>query len=79
MNLCKYRNIFGRPKEGAHAWRLGNLAIVDVLFTILGAAIIAWAMQWNFWVTLLVVFLVGIAAHRLFCVRTTVDTWFFRE
>ena len=35
--LCAYRNLFGRVAEGAHSYRIFDIAIVDVLFTVLGA------------------------------------------
>lgn len=76
--LCKYKNIFGAPKEGVHKHRLFGVAVVDVGCTILMAALLAWLFSWRFDITLLVLFLLGIALHRLFCVRTTVDHLLFR-
>ena len=32
--LCQYKNIFGEPKKGIHAYRIFNIAIVDLLLTI---------------------------------------------
>ena len=42
MGLCKYKDIFGKPNEGVHKYRLFNIAIVDMSFTIIAAAIIAY-------------------------------------
>ena len=42
MGLCKYKDIFGKPNEGVHKHRLFNIAIVDMSFTIIAAAIIAY-------------------------------------
>ncbi len=36
-SLCKYSEIFGAPRTGAHAYRVFDLAIVDIVFTLLGA------------------------------------------
>ena len=77
MNFCKYRNVFGEPGKGAHSYRILNIAIIDVIFTILLALLICWITKWSFWRTLVVTFLIGILAHRLFCVRTTVDKFLF--
>ena len=30
--FCKYKNIFGKVDKGIHAYRICNIAIVDVLF-----------------------------------------------
>ena len=35
FHFCKYKDIFGKPKEGVHSYRIMNIAIVDVLATIL--------------------------------------------
>ena len=75
--FCPYRYIFGRPGEGVHSYRLFGLAVVDVIATIVGALLAAWTFRWNIWITLVGFFLAGIIAHRLFCVRTTVDKILF--
>ena len=78
MTLCKYKDLFGKVGEGAHAYRVGNIAIVDVLGTILIAWVIHFFLpQYKFITILLASFLAGIIAHRLFCVRTTIDKLLF--
>lgn len=77
MNFCKYKNVFGEPGKGAHSYRILNIAIIDVIFTILLVLLICWITKWPFWITLVVTFIIGIIAHRLFCVRTTVDKLLF--
>ena len=77
--LCPYKDIFGKPGEGVHSYRFFDIAIFDVIFTVIGAAIIHFFMpQYKFIVILAALFLAGIVMHRLFCVRTTVDKWLFR-
>jgi len=76
-SLCPYKNIFGKPKEGAHSHRIFNIAIVDVVSTIIGAYIISKIGNYNFNSTLIILFLLGIILHRLFCVRTTIDKILF--
>ena len=77
VDLCKYKDIFGRPREGAHAYRIFNVAVVDVIATVVVAFLIARAFGFVFWKSLVVLFLIGIISHRMFCVRTTVDKWVF--
>lgn len=77
MNLCKYKNMFGEPGKGVHSYRIFNIAIVDVLATILGAFFISRAFKLPFGYTLLFLFLLGIFMHKIFCVKTTVDKFIF--
>ena len=76
--LCKYKDIFGKVGEGAHSYRVFNIAIVDVLLTILlGIIIHIVNPKWSLLYILIVLFILGIVAHRLFCVRTTIDRLLF--
>lgn len=75
--LCQYKDVFGKPGKGVHSYRFMGVAIVDVVFTILGAWLIAYFWKVNFWYTLGGLFLVGILMHRLFCVKTKVDEILF--
>jgi hypothetical protein len=77
MNLCKYKNIFGIPKQGVHSYRIFNIAIVDVIMTILVGYIISCIYKTPFIMTCIILFILGIILHRIFCVRTTVDKLLF--
>jgi hypothetical protein len=77
LNLCKYKDIFGKPKEGAHSYRIFNIAIVDLLLTILAAYLLSIFTGYKFIYTLLFMFILGIISHRIFCVRTTIDKLLF--
>jgi hypothetical protein len=77
IGLCKYKDIFGRPKEGGHSYRIFNIAIMDVVFTIIGAIIFSWLFNIAMWKSIVGLFLLGIFFHRLFCVRTTIDKVLF--
>jgi hypothetical protein len=77
FDLCKYKDIFGEPGKGPHKYRFMNIAIIDVVFTIIAAYIIYRFTLWNFWIILAGAFALGIFFHRLFCVRTTVDKLLF--
>ena len=77
--LCQYKNIFDEPGKGAHSYRIFDIAIVDVLFTVIGAYLIHLYIlpQYKTIYILAFLFLLGIILHRLFCVRTTVDKILF--
>ena len=76
--LCKYKNLFGKVGEGVHSYRIFNIAIVDVILTIVGAFIIhLFIPKYNFMYILAILFITGIILHRLFCVPTTVDKILF--
>lgn len=75
--LCKYKNIFGEPRKGAHSYRLFDIAIVDVVSTILLAVVISKIWKLDFIKVLIILFLLGIILHRLFCVDTTIDRVLF--
>jgi hypothetical protein len=77
FNLCKYKDIFGKPNQGAHSYRIFNIAIVDVLLTILVAYILSIFTGYKFIYTLIFMFILGIISHRIFCVRTTIDKLLF--
>ena len=77
--LCEYKNMLGKVGEGPHSIRIFNIAIVDVLLTIIGAYIIHFFVPgYRFSSILLILFAAGIVLHRIFCVRTTVDKLLFR-
>ena len=75
--LCAYSQIFGKVGEGAHSYRIANIAIVDVIMTIIVAAMIHFITGYNFIYILVILFLLGIILHRIFCVRTTIDRLLF--
>jgi len=76
--LCQYKNLLGKVGEGVHSYRIANLAVVDILLTILLAFLIYLMFpMYGFGYILLAVFLLGIILHRIFCVKTTIDKWIF--
>lgn len=77
MDLCAYRDMFGIPGKGVHSYRVWNLAIVDVVMTVLVAYVLSYALNTHVGYTMLGLFLLGILFHRLFCVRTTIDKFLF--
>ena len=77
--LCKYKNLFGEPNAGLRKYRIFDIAILDVAVTILIVWLISWIFKLPFLLTLVVVFILGIFVHRLFCVRTGLDKKFFPD
>ena len=71
---CPWKDIFGAPRTGAHAWRLGDVAVVDTALTF----VLAFALQkiffknFSFLKILVVTFIVGEILHWAFCVDTKV-------
>ena len=77
MSLCPYKNVFGAPGEGAHSLRVFDIAIVDVVATILVALVVSYISNIGFPYILISLFILGILLHRFFCVRTTIDKLLF--
>ncbi len=83
MVLCAYSDIFGKPNTGLHEFRLFNLALIDIIFTLIFAYVFYYILnsiygyQINYFLVLIVLFIISIVLHRLFCVKTTVDKFLF--
>lgn len=73
----KYADALGRPGEGAH-FHVCGIAVVDVALTLAAAwALWRWSGKGTFVAWALGAFALGVAAHRAFGVRTTVDRALF--
>ncbi len=70
--LKDYSDIFGKPNTGVHSYRIFNIAIVDLIFTIIAAYFIHIYIKVNFLKALIILFLLGIICHEIFNVNTTV-------
>jgi uncharacterized membrane protein len=80
MSFCKYKDIFGKPNEGVHSYRLFNIAIVDLVFTIIGAYLLSlYFTNYNFFTILFILLVLALLLHKLFCVDTTVTVAIFGE
>ncbi len=77
MSLCQYRNIFGKPGEGVHSYRILNIAVVDLGLTLLVAFGLSLVLKQSFALISSILLILGVVLHRLFCVRTTVDKILF--
>jgi len=83
---CKYKDILGQPNQGIHQYRLFNIAIIDVLLTILLALIIFYiGVYFKFFnhniyafiFVLLLLLIIGVILHYIFCVDTTINKKIF--
>jgi len=76
--MCQFKNMFGKPKEGVHSYRVFNIAIVDVILSFILAVIISWMVPvLTVPVSFLLVLILGIISHKIFCVNTTVNKTIF--
>ena len=78
FSLCPYKYLFGKTNEGAHKYRLFDIAIVDTISTVVVAYLLSKYLKQDFKMILVILFLLGIILHRLFCIETTVDKLLFR-
>ena len=72
--LCKFSDIFGKPGEGSHSIRIFNIAVVDVLFTLLASWLLSYVFKGTLSTTIVIfisLMVLSIFIHRLFCVDTT--------
>lgn len=81
MNFCKYSNILGEPKKGIHSYRIFNLALVDILLTIICGFFIHKYFLYKYisiYLTIFILFILGIIIHKIFCVKTTINSIIFK-
>lgn len=82
--LCQYRDIGGIPGKGIHKHRFMGLASFDLFATLFGCFLLYYIFQIignktlksiKLWVIIIIVFILGIFFHWLFCVPTTLNKW----
>lgn len=76
MAGCPFRDLFGKPGEGAHRTRIFGLALVDLLATVGLSALICRVLKVNFLsqeglLVFMILMLLSLLLHKLFCVETT--------
>ena len=75
--FSQYKDILGVPREGIHAIRLFDYAIIDIIMTFVGAVIISYFFKINLIFMFLYLFILGQYLHILFCVETKFVYTFF--
>jgi hypothetical protein len=82
-NYCNMANMFGEPNQGIHKYRLFNIALVDLLATyILAYIIYSNYCVYNYKLLIkifILLIIISIFIHKLFCVKTTLTTFFFKN
>ena len=78
QSLCKYNKIFGNPGDGIRKYRIYDIALFDTIVVVIFGLIIKYFTKYNLWLILAILFISGIIAHRIFCVRTGLDKKLFR-
>jgi len=63
--------------EFDYRFHVGGLAMTDTILTAIFAIWLSYRYKWSIPLTLLVVFLTGIAVHRMIDERTFVDRFLF--
>ena len=78
--MVTIHDIFGQVNKGIHSYRICNIAIMDVIMTVVGAYLIHRYIlsSYKFYQVLTGLFIMGIILHRLLGVRTTVDKLLFK-
>ena len=69
-SLCPFKNIFGEPGAGIRTFRIFDISIFDLGFVLAFAAIISIMNNWNFVKVSLLLIVLGVIFHKLFCVKT---------
>ena len=77
LDLCKYKDAFGKPNTGLRKYRIFDIAILDTAVVIIIGYFISWFFKWNLWYTLGGLFILGIFVHKIFFVSTGVDKLLF--
>lgn len=70
-DLCKYKDIFGIPGKGIHSYRFLDVALIDYILTIAMAAALSKMTGMPFVISTILMFVLGIILHALFCVPTS--------
>ena len=72
-------NIFGKPREGVHSFRLPilDIAVVDLMLTIIVAFFIARHFNKSFIDIFIILMLIAILSHQYFGVKTKLNSLIF--
>ncbi len=77
--MKKCITVFGEVGKGIHSYRVFDIAIVDVLLTFLVAFLISKFGKFSFYKVVIILFVVGVIAHRVFRVNTKINKMIFGE
>lgn len=65
------------PREGIHATRIPvlDVALWDVVGTVVVAVVVALVFRWPVWATLAGAFLLGVLVHAALKIKTRANAW----
>lgn len=75
--LCQYKHVFGKEGNGVHSVRVFDIAVIDVFFTMLAAWWLSNQLKVSFIIVMMVLMVIAVIVHRLFCVNTTINKAIF--
>jgi hypothetical protein len=78
---CQYQDIFGKPRQGIHKYRIPilDIALADTLLTVALAFIVSKVFNIPFAVSFIIFILIGIVLHKIFCVNTKLNSKIFKS
>lgn len=71
MVLC------GTPRQGIHSIRLFDFAVVDILLSVLLAALLSHFIGFSMWLSVPLVILIGIITHKMLGIHTKLNSMIF--
>jgi hypothetical protein len=74
-DLCKYKDVLGKPNEGIRKIRVFNLSAIDVLLTIILGLFLSKIFNTTKFNGIISSFLLSIVFHQIFCVDTTINKY----
>ena len=81
MSLTQYRDIFGKPNQGAHSYRIGPFATVDLLGTLLIGGILGYYLVSpdvsGIISGFIILMMIAIILHYMFGVDTALNVMLF--
>tara|TARA_B110000908_G_C10213225_1_gene431383 strand:- start:1428 stop:1658 length:231 start_codon:yes stop_codon:yes gene_type:complete len=69
--------MLGEVGKGIHSIRVCDIAIVDLIMTVLAAWLVGWMLDKSVLYVFIILFLIGIILHRVFAVNSTINKRIF--
>jgi hypothetical protein len=63
---------FDKPREGIHSIRIFDIAIIDVIFTLIAAYLIS---KKNILAVFIILVVLSIVIHTMFNIKTKTNSW----
>ena len=79
MDLCQYKDLFGKPREGSHKYRIPfiDLALVDIALTVLAGFLAVKFTEFSPISVFIFLLILAIVSHKIFCVDTALNVALF--